>query len=137
MARNYDRLRSVVDDDVDAGGGLDRADIASFAADDAALHLVVGQRDYRNRALGDELARQPLDRYRDNSLCATIGLFARLFLDNSNVLGSVGACRSDHLFHQRALGFLTRQAGDGFELGASLVDMCLQYFFFVGKTFLA
>ena len=137
VARNYDRLRSVVDDDIDAGGGLDRADIASFAADDAALHLVVGQRDYRNRALGDELARQPLDRDRDDSLGAAVSLFARLFLDDSNVLGSVGACRSDHLVHQRALGFLARQAGDGFELGASLVDMCLQYFFFVGETFLA
>ena len=137
VARDYDRLRRVVDDDIDAGGGLDRADVAAFAADDAALHLVVGQRDYRDGALGDELARQPLDRDRDDAFGAAVGLLARLFLDDSDVLGGVGARLADHLVHQRALGFLARQAGDGFELGARLVDMRLQYFFLVGETFLA
>ena len=55
---------------------------------------------------------------------------------DSNVLGGVGARLPDHLVHQRALGFLARQAGDGLELGARLVDMRLQYFFLVGETFL-
>src|SRR5512146_2796309 len=56
MARDHDRLGGVIDYDIDAGGSLDRADVASFAAYDAALHLVVGQRQHRNSALGDELA---------------------------------------------------------------------------------
>src|SRR3984957_16907445 len=137
VARNHDRLRCIVDNDIDAGGCLDRTDVAAFAADDTALHLVVGQRYYRDRALGDELACQPLDRNCDDSLGAAVSLFARFFFDDSNVLGSVGARRSDHLVHQRALGFLAGQAGDSFELGPSLVDMRLQYFFLVGETFLA
>ena len=37
------RLGGVVDDHVDAGDGLEGADVAAFAADDAALHLVAGQ----------------------------------------------------------------------------------------------
>ncbi len=136
VARNHHRLRRVVDNYIDSRGSLDRADVATLAADDTPLHLVVGQRDYRDGALGDELARQPLDRNRDDSLGAAVGLLARLFLDDSDVLGGVGARRADHLVHQRALGFLARQAGDGFELGARLVDMRLQYFFLVGETFL-
>ena len=43
-ARDDDRVRRVVDDDVDAGRELERADVSAFAADDAALHLVVRQR---------------------------------------------------------------------------------------------
>ena len=39
-AGDDDRLGRVVDDDVDAGEGLEGADVAALAADDAALHLV-------------------------------------------------------------------------------------------------
>ena len=41
------RLGRVVDDEVDAGGRLERADVAPLAADDAALHVVGGQRHRR------------------------------------------------------------------------------------------
>ena len=46
-AGHDDGVGRVVDDDVDAGGELERADVSAFAADDAALHLVVRQRDGR------------------------------------------------------------------------------------------
>ena len=36
----HDRLGGVVDDDVDAGRRLERADVAALAPDDAALELV-------------------------------------------------------------------------------------------------
>ena len=36
-------LRGVVDDQVDPGDRLESADVAPFAADDAALEFVVGQ----------------------------------------------------------------------------------------------
>ena len=39
-ARQQHRLRRVIDDQIDAGDGLEGADVATLAADDAALHLV-------------------------------------------------------------------------------------------------
>ena len=39
-ARQHDGVRRVVDDEVDAGEVLERADVAPLAADDAALHVV-------------------------------------------------------------------------------------------------
>jgi hypothetical protein len=42
-----DRLRGIVDDEVDAGQGLKGPDVAALAANDAALHLVVGE--FHNR----------------------------------------------------------------------------------------
>mgnify|MGYP000514890072 CR=1 FL=1 len=40
-------LRGIIDDKVNAGGRLKGADIAALTADDAALHLVAGQRGQR------------------------------------------------------------------------------------------
>ena len=118
VARDDDRFGRVVDDDIDAGGGLDRADVAALAADDAALHLVVGQRDHRDRALGDELAGQPLDRDRDDPLGAPVGLLARLLLDHADMAWRrrVRACPIISSI-SGALGLLAGQAGDRFELG--------------------
>ena len=89
MARNDDGLGSVVDDDVDAGSGFDRADIATFAADDAAFHLVVRQCQYRHGPFGHEFAGQALDCDRDDSLGTTVGLLARFFLDDTDMPGSL------------------------------------------------
>ena len=47
-----DCLGSVVDNKVDAGGGLYGTDVPSLAADYAAFHIIVGQRHHRNGSLG-------------------------------------------------------------------------------------
>ena len=56
-----DHARGVVHNDVHAGGLLEGPDVASFAADHAALHLVVGNIDRGNRRFGREVAGQTLD----------------------------------------------------------------------------
>ena len=61
-ARQDHRLGRVVDDDVDAGEGLERADVAPLAADDAALHVVARQVHHRDGRLGDVIAGVALDR---------------------------------------------------------------------------
>ena len=50
-AREDDRARRVVDDQVDAGGELEGADVPALAADDAALHIVAWQVHDRDRGL--------------------------------------------------------------------------------------
>ena len=52
----------VVDDDVDAGGLFERADVASFAADDAALHFVAGNIDRAGRGFGGVGGGETLNR---------------------------------------------------------------------------
>jgi hypothetical protein len=51
-AGEHDRLGRVIDDEVDAGGLLQRTDVAPLAADDAALHLLVGEADHGDGGLG-------------------------------------------------------------------------------------
>ncbi len=76
-----DRLGGVVDDQVDARGLLEGADVATLAADDAALHLVVGQVDGADRVLGGVVRRDALHRRDDDLAGALLGLVAGRSLD--------------------------------------------------------
>ena len=74
-------LGRVVDDEVDAGGVLEGADVAPLAADDAALHVVGRQGDDRHGGLGDVVGGGALDGQREDVASAAVGFAARLFLD--------------------------------------------------------
>ena len=63
-----DRFRRVVDDEVDAGGQLERADVASLAADDAALHVFAREIDDGDRVLGDVVGGHALDGHAEDLL---------------------------------------------------------------------
>src|SRR5829696_7014782 len=80
-AGQQDRFGGVVDDQVDAGDGLEGADVATLAADDAALHVVGGQRQDRDGGLGGLLGGDPLDGQGDDLARAAVGLLPRLLLE--------------------------------------------------------
>ena len=58
--------RRVVDDHVHAGRLLEAADVAPLAADDAALHVVAGDRHRADRVVGGLLGGVALDRLEDD-----------------------------------------------------------------------
>ena len=69
-AREDDGAGRVVDDQLDAGGGLERADVASLAADDASLEVVARQIDDRDGGLDGVLGGAALDGVGDDLLRA-------------------------------------------------------------------
>src|ERR1700737_3681741 len=135
VARDHDRLGRIVDDDIDPGGGFDGADVAPFTTNDAALHLVVGQRQHGDRALGDEFAGQALDRDRDDALGAAVGFLARLLLDYPDLAGCVMARLPHHLFDPLAARFVASQSGDRLEFSAGRLDQLLTLGLAVGQAF--
>ena len=56
-----DRLRGVVDDQIDPGEALEGPDVAAFPADDPPLHLIVGQGDHRHGHFRRMIGGTPLD----------------------------------------------------------------------------
>ena len=68
------RIRRIIDDDVDAGGELEGADVSPLAADDATLHLVVGQRHRRLADLGRVLGGDALHGERHDLLRLAVGV---------------------------------------------------------------
>ena len=115
VAGKGDGLGGIVDDEIHAGQVLQRADIASFAADDAALHLIVGQRHHRNGDLRHMVAGAALNRGRKD----LAGLFVAFLLQLLLKLGDlqrlfVGQLIFQHLQHI-VLGLLLAEAGDLFQ----------------------
>src|SRR5690606_19118393 len=61
-----DGLGRVVHDDLDAGLGLESADVSTLAADYAALHLIGMDVDHRNGVLNGMAGCRPLNGRQDN-----------------------------------------------------------------------
>ena len=60
-AGDGDGLGGVVDDQVHAGDGLQGPDVPALPANDAALHLIVGQGHHGDGGLGGVVGSAPLD----------------------------------------------------------------------------
>ena len=111
-AREDDRLRRVVDDQVDPGGLLERADVAALAADDPALHLVVRQVDDGHGVLRGVVRGDALHRGQDDVAGLLRGLLAGPPLDRAGELdGVVLGLLADGL-EEHALGVLGGHAAD-------------------------
>jgi hypothetical protein len=80
-AGEQDGLGRVVDDQVDAGHGLEGPDVAALAADDAALHLIARQVQDRDHGLAGLLGGDALDGQRDDLAGALVALGLGLVLD--------------------------------------------------------
>src|SRR5256714_2141825 len=89
-AGDDDGVRSVVDDHVDAGRQLERANVPAFATDDASLHFIIRQRDSRYRRLDALLRRNSLDSQRYDFLRFTFGVALGRLTDLADPVGSVG-----------------------------------------------
>ena len=108
--------RRVVDDEVDAGEHLQRADVAPLAPDDAALQVVRLQRDHRHRRLVRVAAGESLHAGREDAASAPVRLAARLLLHLAHELRAVVA-QFVLQFAQQDLARLRRaEAGDPLEL---------------------
>ena len=105
-----DRVRRVVDDEVDAGEVLEGADVAALAADDAALHVVGLELDDGDRRLGGVAGGQALHDDREDVAHAPLGVALGLLLDLAQAAGRVVAHLVLELLHQHRLGLRRRQA---------------------------
>ena len=107
-ARDHDGVRRVVDDDVDARGQLERANVSPLPTDDAALHLVVGERDRGSGRLRGVLRRDPLHGERHDLLRLTLGGPARGVTNLPDPVGRIGLRGFLHPMHELGLGIRGR-----------------------------
>ncbi len=128
-AREDDRLGRVVDDEVDAGQLLEGADVAAFAADDAALEVVARDVDDRDRGLRGVVRGDPADGDADDVAGLAVRLFAGALLrfadDDRRVVAHVllDAVEQDGLRLVR--GHAGERLEPGLLLGDSLVELLL------------
>ena len=103
--------------------GLQRADVAALAADDAALHLVVGQGHHADGDLRHMVGGAPLDGGGHDLAGALVGLVLGARLDLLDLQRRLVRDLGLHLRDQVILGLLRGEAGDALEhLGLAALD---------------
>ena len=128
--REHDRVRRVVDDEVDAGEVLERADVATLPADDPALHVVGRQLDDGDSRLSRVARRDALERVGDEVARAPLRLRARLLLEHAHAPREVVPDELLSTLEQVRLRLLKRHPGDPLELpllrGLHLLQLFLE-----------
>ena len=127
-AGEHHGLGGVVDDDVDARRGLERADVPALPADDPALHVLARQREDADAGLCGLLGRDPLDRDRDDLAGPLLALLAGALLDLADLRHRAPLGLVDHLGSELLPGLGGRHPRDPLELRLVLVGGLLQLF---------
>src|ERR1043166_6071720 len=119
--RQDHRLRRVVDDHVDAGDDLERADVAALAPDDAALHVVARQVHDRDARFARMIAGVALDRQRAHLAGLALGVALRRVTDLRRAARRLGPRLVLDGGHQLLARLLGRQPGDPRQLRGLLL----------------
>ena len=127
-ARQDDRFRRVVDDDLDAGSGFQGPDVPSFAADDPAFHFVALDVEHRDRVFDGRFGSDALDRLYDDLFRLLVGAHLGLFHHFVDIGHRFGLGLLFHVFDQDVLGFVATEAADLFETGVLFLDFAVEVF---------
>ena len=114
-AADDDYARGVVDDQIDAGGFFEGADVATFSTDDPPLHLVIGNADRAGCRFGGMRGRVTLQRGDDD-------LAGLLFAGLGQLLVVAENRRSGLLLELRVEDFQQAPRGLGLAQAAELVQ---------------
>ena len=107
-----DHAGRVVDDDVDAGGLLEGADIAAFAADDAALHVVAGNVHGADGGVGGVLGGVAMDGGGQDAAGLFLAVHLELLLVTLQPLGQLVGQFLLQPRQQQPLRLVARQRAD-------------------------
>ena len=128
-AREDDRFGGVVDDNLDARGCLQRADVASFTADDTALDFVRVDVEHRYRIFDRRFGGDALDRLYDDLLRLLAGRHLGLFHHFVHIGERFGFGFGLHIFDQDIFRILAAQAADLLEPYVLLLDFAVDLLF--------
>ena len=111
-AGDGDGLGRVVDDEIHAGQRFQGPDVPALAADNPALHFVVGQRHHADGGLGHMVGGAALDGQRDDLPGLGVRLVLQAGLDLLDLHGRLVGDVLLQLLQEVVLGLLGGEAGD-------------------------
>ena len=129
-------LRRIVDDQIHARRGFQRADVAALAADYATLHVVVRQCHDRYGGFGHMIGGALLYRERYYVACLLVGLFLGVGFDLAHHYGGVVIRLLLHAVHDYVARFFAGHAGYALQLALLLVVQRLRLGFEPGDVLL-
>ena len=124
-AGDNDRLGRIVDDQIDAGRGFQGADVAALAADDAALHVIVGQGHDRHGGLRHLIGGTLLNGHGDDVARLFVALFLGAAFDVAHHDGGVMIGVLLDAGHEDVARLFHGHVGDALQLALLLVVQLL------------
>ena len=121
-AADDDGVGGVIDDNLCSGGSFEGTDVAAFATDDAAFHVVVVDVEHRHAVLHGSLCGYALDGLDDDALGLLVGGHLGVVHDLVDVAGGSRLGLVLQRLHEALLGFLGGETADFLELCALLSD---------------
>src|SRR5207247_1937431 len=123
-------------DEVDAGRGLEGADVAALTPDDATLHVLARDGEHTHGRFGGLLRRHTLDRDRHDLAGALIPVLSGPLLDLTYLPHGRALGLLDHLPHEVLPGLGGRHRRDLLELSAMHLGRLLELLANVGELLL-
>ena len=127
-ARQDDRFRRIVDDEIDAGQRFNSPDIASFTADDAAFHFIVQQGNDRYCRFGDVVSSTALDGHGNDFPGLAFGFFLGLVFQVLDHLRRFVLHFGLDVVQEQFLGIFICQAGNPFQFSHLLFMKGFDFF---------
>ena len=115
-AGQRDGLRRVINNQVAAGGSFQRTDVAAFTADDAALHLIAGQRHNADGGFAGGVCRTAGNGLPDKLAGEVVALVLHVGLIGADFHCLLVGQFVIHLLQQHGAGVLLGHNGNGFQL---------------------
>jgi hypothetical protein len=141
-AGQNDGIGGIIDQDRDAGGSFEGADIASFSSDDAAFDVISLKDDCGGGIFEGVITGVALEGGAEDSACFGLGPGASIFEDVAAEVGGVAEGGFFDFLEELGAGFGGAEVGDtfellaaaigqGFEIGVALVERSAALFEFL------
>ena len=126
--QGYD-VRSIVDDDVNAGGAFQSSDVSADAADDSAFHFVVRKRNHGHRSFGGVIRRATLNCKADDVFRQFFRVFFCFFFNVFRFLRGVFFHAVDERIVKVLFCLVLGEAGNSFKFQFDALICRFQIFF--------
>ncbi len=136
-AGEYNRLRRIIDNKINAGRRFKRFNIAPLAANNTPLHLVIGQGDHRYGAVGHMVGCATLYGQANDVAGAFVGFLPGLGLNIANQQGGVVLRAALHGLHEDSARLFVGQTRYTLQLlelfGVGLLNLLLNVLNFLTR----
>ena len=124
-AGNNNSLRSIIDNQINAGQGFQSTDVTAFTTDNAALHFIVRQAYYGNGGFRYMVCCTTLNCQGDNFSCLAVSLILSLLLQILNHHSRFVLNLVLEGLQQLLLCFVTGQSGNTLQFNLTFFQHCL------------
>ena len=128
------RLRCIINNNINAGGGFNSPNVSSFPADDPPLHFFVGQRYHGDGLVGNIITGIPGHGKGKNILTLPVRLKFHLIFDETQPFSRIHPGFTFNRLHKLFFSLITPNTGNLFKFIALFLNQGIHFIFTPGYS---